>query len=108
MKNNAKTGVLAAAALAALLLGGRHAGAASPGEDLAQHWCAECHAVKPGRASTNPDSPPLPALVADPSITELSLRVFLRTPHATMPNLMLKPAEMDALVAYLVSLKPKP
>jgi mono/diheme cytochrome c family protein len=83
------------------------ADAAPPGQALAEQWCAECHAVKPGQASTNPDSPPFPALAADPSITELSLRVFLRTPHATMPNLILKPGEMDALVAYFVSLKPK-
>ena len=74
---------------------------------LALRWCSECHAVKPGRASTNPDSPPFPLLAADPSITELSLRVFLRTPHASMPNLMIRPAEMDELVAYFMSLKPK-
>ena len=34
-----------------------------------------------------------------------ALRVFLGTPHATMPNLRLAPEQADDLIAYILSLK---
>jgi hypothetical protein len=34
----------------------------------------------------------------------LSLRVFLRTPHATMPDLMLTPDETDDIISYILTL----
>jgi hypothetical protein len=33
----------------------------------------------------------------------LSLRVFLRTPRATMPDLMLTPDETDDIISYILS-----
>jgi hypothetical protein len=41
----------------------------------------------------------------NPARTELSLRVFLRTPHRNMPNLVLSTAETDNIIAYIHSLK---
>ncbi len=35
----------------------------------------------------------------------ISLRVFLRTPHETMPDLILTAAETDNVIAYILSLK---
>jgi mono/diheme cytochrome c family protein len=35
----------------------------------------------------------------------MSLRVFLQTPHANMPNFQLSRAETDAIVAYILSLR---
>src|SRR5512135_557964 len=59
---------------------------ASAGESLAEHWCSQCHAVKRNQASPNPKAPSFPVAAAQPSITEYTLRVFLRTEHVQMPN----------------------
>ncbi len=84
------------------------ASAATPrGEALAQSWCSQCHAIKPNQSSANPASPRFVDLAAEPSITEYSLRVFLKTPHSMMPNIMMKPDDMDDIVSYILSLKPR-
>jgi len=36
----------------------------------------------------------------------MSPRVFLRTPHPTMPNLILEPGGLDDFVGYILSMKP--
>ena len=79
-----------------------------PGKHMALQWCSECHAVAENDTSANPKAPPFPKLAAQPSITEYSLRVLLRTPHETMPNLILKPDEADELISYIMSLKSRP
>lgn len=38
-------------------------------------------------------------------MTEVSLRVFLRTPHGEMPRYQFSPSEMNDLIAYLQSLR---
>ena len=40
-----------------------------------------------------------------PSTTELALKVFLRTSHPSMPNIVLTPEQTDNLVTYILSLK---
>ena len=78
------------------------------GARLAERWCAQCHAIRAGQESPETTAPTFPAVAAESSVTEYSLRVFLRVPHATMPNLILKADEIDNIVSYIVSLKPKP
>ena len=80
-------------------------GNAASGRALAKAWCAECHRVEPNAPG---------ASVADftevanlPSTTALSLKVFLQSSHKDMPNLILKPAEADDIIAYILSLKRK-
>ena len=77
------------------------------GESLAKKWCAECHAVRAGGGGPNRSAPAFSELAAEPSITEYSLRALLRSPHATMPQLMLTPDETDDVVGYILSLKPR-
>jgi mono/diheme cytochrome c family protein len=96
------------AALAVLAAATTAVAAPPGGENLAERVCAQCHAVKPGQVSKNPDAPPFAELASQPSITEFSLRVFLRTPHENMPNFMLKPDEMDEITSYILSLKRTP
>ena len=91
----------------ALSAAGYAQAAAPKGENLAQSWCSECHAVKPGQSSANPAAPRFSDAAAEPSITEYSLRAFLKTPHPTMPNIMMKPDDMDDIVSYILSLKPR-
>jgi mono/diheme cytochrome c family protein len=100
-------------ALIAVLLGTFSAPAqALPGDrqagwTLARDVCAECHFVeKDDRGESWADAPAFQDVADDPAITAISLRVFLRTSHADMPNLMLSEAETDDIVAFILSLKP--
>src|SRR6516165_2028755 len=77
------------------------------GESLAEKWCAQCHGVRPGRLGPNLSAPTFPELAAEPSITEYSLRALLRSPHETMPHITFSPEEMDDIVDYIMSLKPR-
>ena len=75
------------------------------GRHLAEHWCGSCHRMStldaPGRrgVATFPDVAKLP------STTALSLRAFLYTSHADMPNIQLSSADADDLIAFILSLK---
>ena len=40
-----------------------------------------------------------------PSTTADALNVFLLTPHATMPDLILSPSDRGDLIAYILSLR---
>lgn len=80
----------------------------SRGEVLARRWCVECHAITPGQQSPNSKAPAFPAIAKEPSATEYSLRVFLKTPHATMPNFKIEPGDINDLVDYIRSLKKQP
>lgn len=80
---------------------------AARGQALSQQWCSQCHAVRPAEASANPKAPAFAAIAAEPSATEFALRTFLRVPHPTMPNFILKPDDIDDIVGYIISLKPQ-
>ena len=76
------------------------------GEKLAQQWCAECHVVTGLEGPPAIDGVPTFSTVAnEPSVTELSLRAFFKTPHPPMPNFILTREQMDEIVAYILSLK---
>lgn len=76
------------------------------GHAYAREVCAACHQVERLGKSVKTGGPPAFQEVAnDPAITELSLRVFLRTPHENMPNLRLEQDETDDIIAYILSLK---
>lgn len=92
-----------------LLAGGAAAQAQQPmaGEGLrvARQWCASCHIVSRDMPPPATDAAPTFAgIAARPTTTETSLRVFLQTPHANMPNWQLSRAELDVLVAHILSL----
>ncbi|MBY0338676.1 MAG: cytochrome c [Acetobacteraceae bacterium] len=98
---------------AALLAGPALAQTAAPsanladeGRRLAEQWCSACHAVAPNAQPPQGDSTPgFAGVAAMPSTTEMSLRVFLQTPHAGMPNFQLSRQQTDAVVAYILSLR---
>ncbi len=50
-------------------------------------------------------APPFQAVANDPAASEVSLRVFLRSPHENMPDLMLSDEETDNVVTYILSLR---
>lgn len=82
------------------------AGDPAKGHRLAQEWCASCHAIEPGQPALPGSIAPSWAAVAGmPSTTSMALRAFLLTPHPRMPNLKLTRAQIDDIVAYILSLQ---
>ena len=83
-------------------------GDAAHGRQLGETWCSSCHVVAPttGRGTSN-GAPPFAAVASMKSTTPMSLRAFLATPHANMPDLHLTNEEIDDLSAYILSLRRK-
>ena len=76
------------------------------GGKLAREVCATCHIVSEDELEDpGVGAPTFFEVVADPSVSELSLRAFLQTSHATMPNLILTPEETDDIIAYILTLR---
>ncbi len=76
------------------------------GRGIAMSACAACHRVEasPDGPSPNPDAPRFADVARMNSTTELSIRVFLRSSHAAMPNFMLGAEEIDSIAAYILGL----
>jgi mono/diheme cytochrome c family protein len=76
------------------------------GRVLALRSCSSCHVVAARQAQPATDAVPTFAAIArDPAVTETSLRVFLRTPHARMPDFILSRTETDDVISYILSLR---
>lgn len=97
----AKLGVVAAVLLAP---GAARAADPAAGQDLAQQWCASCHAVMPGEAADKP-APSFESVVNERGRSDDWIGTWLSTPHAMMPDLALTRDEIAALVAYFDSLR---
>ncbi|MBN9545683.1 MAG: cytochrome c [Alphaproteobacteria bacterium] len=77
------------------------------GELIAKTWCAGCHNVdgaSPQFGQTDA-IPSFSAVAGMPSTTATSLRVFLSTPHARMPDYNLTQTEIADVAEYILSLK---
>ena len=96
------------AALAAILISWAGAAGAqnADGRKLAQTFCNACHNVDPQAISPgpNPEAPPFAQIARTPGMTDLAIRVFLRSPHAAMPNFLLSDPEIDGVIAYIRTL----
>ncbi|MBR0719504.1 c-type cytochrome [Bradyrhizobium liaoningense] len=79
--------------------------AAEDGHRLAQAWCQTCHAIEPHMTGLFDAAPSFQAIADRKGTTALSLKVFWRTSHQNMPNLVIAPDQADALAAYILSLK---
>jgi len=77
------------------------------GSRIAKVWCANCHVVADGQSvPAQSDAPSFAELAAKEDQSETKLQGFLLTPRHPMPPLNLSRAEMDAVIAYILSLKP--
>jgi mono/diheme cytochrome c family protein len=75
---------------------------AETGRQLAERWCSGCHAVE---ADSRMDQTPAFGTIArDPMKTPEWLRVWLMTPHSTMPDLALSRSDIEAIIVYLKGL----
>ena len=74
------------------------------GRTIALKSCAGCHIVADRQARPGMDgAPTFVSLARDPAVTEISLRAFLQTPHARMPDLILAKREVDDVISYILS-----
>ena len=88
--------------------GAQEIGDAAAGHAFARDLCAECHWVEAAEPETlNSDIKPFRDIAADPKITQMALRAFLRTPHRRMPDFLLSRSETDDVIAYILSLRPR-
>ena len=100
-------------ALAALLLIRLHNAAGAPlaqdsisaGQRLAEAWCKRCHSLEATTAGTLSRAPDFVRIANRTSTTELSLKVFLRSNHRSMPNLIIAPDQADDLASFILSLR---
>ncbi|MCW2573572.1 MAG: Cytochrome c class, partial [Frankiales bacterium] len=76
------------------------------GRRLVQADCIRCHATELGAKSNDPGAPNLAEVARMPSVTDLSLRVFLRSSHRSMPNVVLSEDEISSVIAYIRSMAP--
>lgn len=83
---------------------GAAAAETADGRKIAQNVCAKCHDVGIGAPAPGREGPPFTEIAKMPSTTELSLKVFLRSSHKNMPNLILSADEIDALSHYILEL----
>lgn len=76
------------------------------GQGLATRVCATCHRVNKDETDEKfLDVAAFQTIADSPSKTALNLRVFLKSPHRNMPDLILTKAEIDGVIAYIQSLK---
>jgi cytochrome c len=105
--------IAVAAALAVLLFVRLHnangaplqSDSASAGHRLAEAWCKDCHAIEAATVGTRGGPPDFVAIANRASTTALSLKVFFKTSHHRMPNLIIAPGQADDLTNYILSLK---
>ena len=97
-----------AAAAEALAAETTRAGNARAGLVYATKTCSACHDVKAqeDRRVSVAGAPTFRAVAK--TWTTLGLNVFLTTPHATMPNLMIADRDRKNVIAYIMSLKDSP
>jgi tetratricopeptide (TPR) repeat protein len=76
------------------------------GLDYARKVCAACHNVSGSNAPSPSSKAPSFKHVANlPGTSLAALTVWSRTPHSSMPNLIVEPKDMDDVIAYILSLK---
>jgi len=78
------------------------------GRQLSLSVCATCHQVTADESAPRGNAPSFAAIANLPSTTQMALHAFLSTPHANMPNLVLKPQEQNDVIGYILSLRKSP
>lgn len=80
--------------------------AQADGRLYAQENCAVCHAIGAMPApSPNPAAPNFRVIASTPGMTAIALNAILHSPHRSMPNLIVAPAAINDLAAYMRSLR---
>ena len=76
------------------------------GLEFARKNCSECHDVEREYDEMTAFYGPAFVDIADhPTTNEMSLKVFLRSTHAEMPDFILSDSDRDNVISYILSLK---
>ena len=77
------------------------------GHAFARNACQPCHAVEAEQRTPRRIviGPAFRDVANTSGMTATAIRVFLRTSHPKMPNLILTPEETDDVIAYILSLR---
>jgi len=82
---------------------------ARAGFAYADQVCSECHAVRRGERVSPHERAPAFQVVADAQgMSEMALRVWLQSPHPSMPNLVIREKQSEDVIVYILSLKQRP
>jgi cytochrome c len=77
----------------------------SSGRRLAEAWCKDCHSFRAASPGTLGRAPDFVGIANRASTTELSLKVFLRSNHRSMPNLIIAPDQATDLAQFILHLR---
>lgn len=98
--------VLMAVSLVAIEAYAQNPDSARRGQYFAERVCASCHAVAAGETrSPQPGAPSFQAIADTPGMTGMALTVWLRSPHPTMPHLIVPSDDIADLTAYLGTMR---
>ena len=76
------------------------------GRAYAQTHCVSCHSIAPdGNTSPVNGATPFQRIADTGGMTRTALFVFFRSPHPTMPNLVVRGDDVDNIIGYILSLK---
>jgi cytochrome c2 len=75
------------------------------GYDYAQKFCSECHGVEADDRLLLGDVPTFKEVADSEGMSPRALSVWLQTSHPNMPDFIIKPDDMDDVIAYIMSLK---
>ena len=79
---------------------------AKAGREIAERFCAQCHAIGPEGKSPHDSAPPFRMIVANGRVENLeeALGEGIAVGHPDMPQFQFSPQNVGALIAYLKSL----
>lgn len=101
------SGLIVAGCATAQIAPERAEGDAAAGQAYASENCAQCHNVTARRFRIlgTFGAPDFYAVANAKTTTGTGLTVFLTTPHARMPNLIIAPEDRRNVIAYILSLR---
>jgi mono/diheme cytochrome c family protein len=107
MEQARRTVIGAAALIAIALTANAQDGDVAAGRTFARGACNSCHVVEPTNASPGivVIGPNFQDIANTKGMTATALPVFLMTSHPKMPNLILTPAQIADVSAYILSLR---
>lgn len=86
--------------------GTAHAADPKEGKRIYDSWCVTCHGSLTSTTAQDA-APPLALILRNKTLSPAVLRNWLANPHPPMPNLSLGRIEIDNIVSYLGTLRPK-
>ena len=78
---------------------------AERGLAIAREWCAGCHKVEDRQTQATDAAPTFASIARQRDRASSFVRAWLINPHPPMPKLELSRADVDALMAYIESLR---